>query len=93
MQEVVVPVASFHFTSISLRAPGQYLTVQPGSSSLHLQCFKPDHTKGNTCICHGASIKLIVLMRETAEISTCFIMVFNLDKLFRPEGNSLDSGY
>ena len=56
-------------------------------------CFKPDHTKANTCIWHTASIKPIVLTRETAEISTCFMIVFILDKLFRPKRNSLESGY
>ena len=93
MCEVAVLVVSFQLNSISLAASGQYLAVQPHSSPLHLQCFKPDHTKANTCIHHGASIKPIVLMRETAKILTCFIIIFIFDKLFRPKKNSLDSGY
>ena len=87
------PVAPPQFISTSLAAPGWYFTVQFSSSLCCLQCFKPDHTKANTCIHHSASMKAIALMRETAKISTCLKIVSFRERLFRVKRNSLESGY
>ena len=91
--DVVAPVDPLKCSSTSLGAPGWYQAAGPDSSLPLLQCFKPDHTKANTCICHSANTKVTTPIREAAEMSTCFTVDLNKEKLFRLERNSLDSGY